>query len=371
MDIHIAKTILNKRREKGLTQDELATYIGVSKASVSKWETGQSYPDIALLPKLATYFGISIDDLMGYTPQLTKGEIRKLYHRFATAFSKRPFADVMEEVREAVKEYYACHPLLLQMATLLLNHFFLAAEASVQTAVLEEAVALCERVKAGSEDLLLAQQAASTQAMLLFALGRPEEVIHLLQSAAALHPYRQDEQLLALAYKSTGNAAAAQKTLQAKSYQDVLSLIGACMELLPLYKGEPAHFEETLRRGEAVADAFHLPTLHPNADIQFACTAATCLTEMGQCERALHYLNRCLDSYQNFKFPLMLQGDDYFDLLGGFFEEMELGAAALTDEKLVRQNVLAMFSSPVFAPLFELPAYKALVARAKTLIGGN
>jgi transcriptional regulator with XRE-family HTH domain len=55
-ELNIAKTIVSKRREKGITQDELAAYIGVSKASVSKWETGQSYPDILFLPQLAAYF---------------------------------------------------------------------------------------------------------------------------------------------------------------------------------------------------------------------------------------------------------------------------------------------------------------------------
>ncbi|MBH9848345.1 helix-turn-helix domain-containing protein, partial [Clostridioides difficile] len=41
-ELNIAKTLILKRKEKGITQDELANYIGVSKASVSKWETGVS-----------------------------------------------------------------------------------------------------------------------------------------------------------------------------------------------------------------------------------------------------------------------------------------------------------------------------------------
>ena len=49
-ELNIAKTLVLKRKEKGITQEELAAYIGVSKASVSKWETGQSYPDITFLP---------------------------------------------------------------------------------------------------------------------------------------------------------------------------------------------------------------------------------------------------------------------------------------------------------------------------------
>ncbi len=55
-DINIAKTIIEKRKKKGVTQDQLAEYIGVSKSSVSKWETGQSYPDITFLPMLASFF---------------------------------------------------------------------------------------------------------------------------------------------------------------------------------------------------------------------------------------------------------------------------------------------------------------------------
>lgn len=41
-EINIARAIIQKRREKGMTQEDLASYIGVSKASVSKWETGGS-----------------------------------------------------------------------------------------------------------------------------------------------------------------------------------------------------------------------------------------------------------------------------------------------------------------------------------------
>ena len=53
-------------------QDELATFLGVTKASVSKCENGQSMPDILLLPELATYFDVSVDELLGYEPQLSK-----------------------------------------------------------------------------------------------------------------------------------------------------------------------------------------------------------------------------------------------------------------------------------------------------------
>lgn len=59
----IGMNIKQFRQEKHIKQETLADAIGVSAQAVSKWETGASDPDIALLPQLATYFGVSIDEL--------------------------------------------------------------------------------------------------------------------------------------------------------------------------------------------------------------------------------------------------------------------------------------------------------------------
>ena len=60
-----AEIIVRCRRELGLTQEGLAQKLGVTNQAVSKWESGQSCPDIALLPALADLFGITIDALFG------------------------------------------------------------------------------------------------------------------------------------------------------------------------------------------------------------------------------------------------------------------------------------------------------------------
>ena len=59
----IGMNIKQLRQEKHIKQETLADAIGVSAQAVSKWETGASEPDIALLPKLAGFFGVSIDEL--------------------------------------------------------------------------------------------------------------------------------------------------------------------------------------------------------------------------------------------------------------------------------------------------------------------
>ena len=60
-----AEIIVRCRRELGLTQEGLAQKLGVTNQAVSKWESGQSCPDIALLPALADLFGITMDELFG------------------------------------------------------------------------------------------------------------------------------------------------------------------------------------------------------------------------------------------------------------------------------------------------------------------
>src|SRR5690625_5146747 len=54
------------RREKGLTQEDLAKILNVSFQAISKWENAQSLPDLTLLPTLSQVLGVSIDKLLGY-----------------------------------------------------------------------------------------------------------------------------------------------------------------------------------------------------------------------------------------------------------------------------------------------------------------
>ena len=64
MDMTIGKRIAHLRKEKGLTQEELAGHMGISPQAVSKWENDQTCPDISALPKLARLFGITVDELL-------------------------------------------------------------------------------------------------------------------------------------------------------------------------------------------------------------------------------------------------------------------------------------------------------------------
>ena len=77
MNIKISENIKRLRREKRITQEELALIFNVTPAAVSKWENNETYPDITLLFPLSHFFGVTIDELMGYDYMLVEEEIKK------------------------------------------------------------------------------------------------------------------------------------------------------------------------------------------------------------------------------------------------------------------------------------------------------
>lgn len=87
-NINFSRNLLNLRKERKITQENLANYLGVTKAAVSKWELNQSYPDITLLPIIAGYFDISIDELLGYEPYMEDEEVKNFIKNLLKSFQK-------------------------------------------------------------------------------------------------------------------------------------------------------------------------------------------------------------------------------------------------------------------------------------------
>ena len=74
-EIKINEQIAFLRKQKGLTQEDMANALGVTNQAVSKWESAQCCPDIQLLPAIAGLFEVSVDELLGYTPASTSEDI--------------------------------------------------------------------------------------------------------------------------------------------------------------------------------------------------------------------------------------------------------------------------------------------------------
>ncbi len=96
MSLPISNVIRRLRRERNITQEELAAAVRVTYQSVSRWENGQAYPDMELIPKIARYFDISTDVLFGTDDESVNKRLEEHYQK-------------IKEVQNDIEKFYqAC-----------------------------------------------------------------------------------------------------------------------------------------------------------------------------------------------------------------------------------------------------------------------
>lgn len=198
--------------------------MGVTKASVSKWENAQSTPDLQLLIQLAAFFDVTVDELLGYEPQLSREQIRRCYAELSRDFASLPFEAALEKTRSLAHQYYSCYPLILQLSVLYWNHHMLAKTEEGRKQVLEEAVAWCRHILGKCSDVGVCSDALVVKAGLDLQLGRAAEAIDALEPVS--DPSRmagQNANLLVQAYQMTGKQEKAKSYVQAKQYLDLLN----------------------------------------------------------------------------------------------------------------------------------------------------
>jgi len=125
MQLNIGNKIRQLRRRDGRTQEQLAEALGVTSQAVSRWESGGSYPDMEIIPAIANYFGITIDELFGYD-----GEGMKRAEQLAEKINAMNRMNNGEDVnideclllaREAMAEFPANEKIMLALASVLYN----------------------------------------------------------------------------------------------------------------------------------------------------------------------------------------------------------------------------------------------------------
>lgn len=361
-ELNISKCIIQKRKEKGITQEQLADYIGVSKASVSKWESSQSYPDILLLPEIATYFNITVDELIGYSPQLTKDDIKKIYTKFCKDFATRPFGEVMNEYEQMIKEYYSCFPFLLTMVQLLLNHFTLTDTDENKKALLQKCVFLCRRIKDESDVVDEIRQANSMEAVAEMFSSNFTRVIDLLDSTIV--PVSGEDELLIQAYMSVGDSKKAAKICQVNLYQKVISILSLLTINASMHMSEPATFETIYQQGRQIIKSFDLKNMVCNPVAGIHLVAAQSYIMQQDNEKALDALEEYVDIVCGYTYPLKIRGSSYFNYIDEWIEEsIPLGSIIPRDENAVKKSFIDVLYNPIFESIKDDDKYKLLMSR--------
>lgn len=105
MNLLIGENIKRMRRKRNLTQEEMAAHLGISFQSVSKWERGDGYPDITMLPALANYFGISVDELLGMSEIAKKAQYDEINRMWDENNKKGLHSENVELMRQSLKTF--------------------------------------------------------------------------------------------------------------------------------------------------------------------------------------------------------------------------------------------------------------------------
>ena len=116
--MRIGEQIKNYRKTAGLTQEQVANYLGVSTPAVNKWEKGNTYPDISLLPALARLLKIDMNELFSFREELTDKEIGQIVNELSEV-SLDSFTKAFEIANKKIQEYPHCDLLIYTVATVL------------------------------------------------------------------------------------------------------------------------------------------------------------------------------------------------------------------------------------------------------------
>ena len=175
MNMTIGANIKRLRTARNITQEQLAEVMNVTCAAVSKWERGETYPDITLLQPLAYYFGVSLDELMGYNPEKVRTEIEEtiaLYRKTCRTDSARAREIITKAYHDYPNDYWIMHHYMWNMAGELADN-----DPAVLLANREEFLSICEKILAGCTEENLRLNAWNMRAKILHAEGKTEEAL--------------------------------------------------------------------------------------------------------------------------------------------------------------------------------------------------
>lgn len=103
--MYFNEKIKHLRKQKDMTQEQLAEYMCVSPQAVSRWETGLTCPDISALPQLAELFCVSVDELLGIDEKEKRREINSIVSEAEEQINQNITAEPIIRLREALNKY--------------------------------------------------------------------------------------------------------------------------------------------------------------------------------------------------------------------------------------------------------------------------
>ncbi len=207
MKLTLGEKIKELRKRDGRKQEDLANALGVTNQAVSRWEKDGSYPDVEMIPAIANYFGVTIDELFGYENDREK-KIDSLVKRIKEMNNRNNGVNInIEEcialAREAIIEFPTSEKILLCLADVLYNSGYVRygeyhlidvegynvydTERHRNYAEWKEAIAIYEKLLKTLEAGEMRHNALNNLTQLYLNMGEHERALAAIESAPTIY----------------------------------------------------------------------------------------------------------------------------------------------------------------------------------------
>jgi len=143
MLICLGENIRSLRVTKGITQEQFGYEMGVSAQAVSRWENGATYPDITMLPMIADFFDVTLDELMGRGRELETNEREAFFKSMRKMHSCGEIANILEAYDKMLQKHPNDAYLLHGKANVLYYSQF---KKSQDMSAAKEIISLCNKI---------------------------------------------------------------------------------------------------------------------------------------------------------------------------------------------------------------------------------
>jgi len=182
--LYIAENIKSLRKNREWTQEEMAEAIGVSPQSVSKWERGDAYPDITLLPALANLYKVSIDEIIGMdkiNETETRTEIFERGHKYLRQGDNKTAVKIFTD---ALKIFPNDESIMAELA--------LALSFENDLEKVRQAAVFCERVLSGNPTDKVRHTTRAAICFIYFKLGKKDKAMTAVSNLPHVRESREN-----------------------------------------------------------------------------------------------------------------------------------------------------------------------------------
>lgn len=208
MEINLKDTLRNLRRTKNITQETLADYLGITPQSVGKWERGEGYPDITMLPKIAIYFDVTVDELL----DVSRARMEERIQAYREESMECVYAGDTERNIALWEKAYQEFPNDCRVMSNLMGALQMVQKWKMPQEMTDRMASLGERILQESRDTKLRENAISALCFTYIRTEDDEKALHYANMGGSL--YCSKEVLVSAAQKGEEGIKATQEFIR-------------------------------------------------------------------------------------------------------------------------------------------------------------